>query len=87
MIVLVYLLWREAGVSTGAEQNGRSPNFVPLWLYDEVDFEQDSSFPFWHRILLSDGKVISNAVSNLSFEVNIADRICDFEETHQLVLN
>jgi hypothetical protein len=58
MIVLVYLLWREAGVST-AQNKWPFSKLCTLWLYDEVDFEQDSSFLFWHRILLSNGKVIS----------------------------
>jgi hypothetical protein len=28
------------------------------WLYDEIDFEEEGSY-YWHRILLSDGRVIS----------------------------
>jgi len=56
--LVFYLLWRQAGVST-AQKKWPFSKLCPLWLYDEVDFEPDSPFLFWHRILLSDGRVIS----------------------------
>jgi len=29
------------------------------WLYDEIDLEKQRPYLYWHRILLSDGRVIS----------------------------
>jgi len=55
---LFYLLWGEVGVST-AQKKWPFSKLCTHWLYDEVDFEPDSPFLYWHRILLSDGRVIS----------------------------
>jgi hypothetical protein len=58
IVNLFYLLWGEVAVSTAQK---KWP-FSKLWthsLYDEVDFEPDSPFLYWHRILLSDGRVSS----------------------------
>ena len=57
LVVLVYALWdktRHSHRPKGWPFSDQQPH----WLYDEIDL--DKSFPrlFWHRILLSDGKVI-----------------------------
>jgi hypothetical protein len=58
IINIVYFLWGEAQVSTAQNKWPFSKLFTH-WLYDEVDLEQGSPFHYWHRILLSDGSVIS----------------------------
>jgi hypothetical protein len=57
---LVYFLWDEIGESC---PKGEWP-FSKLrthWLYDEIDVEQLGHYlpRYWHRILLSDGRVVS----------------------------
>jgi hypothetical protein len=54
-----YILWEEVGESPAP----RGWPFSPLrvhWLYDEID-RVEAPWPslYWHRILLSDGRVIS----------------------------
>jgi len=58
IVNVLYLLWGEARVST-AQKKWPFSKLCTHWLYDEVDFEPDPPFLYWHRILLSDGRVIS----------------------------
>jgi len=57
---LVYFLWSEIGQSRPEEEWPFS-KLRTHWLYDELDVERHPPyFPrYWHRILLSDGRVIS----------------------------
>ncbi len=58
-VSLFYLLWDEVEESAAPERWPFSKLRVH-WLYDEID-RADAPWPalFWHRILLSDGRVIS----------------------------
>jgi len=58
IVNLFYLLWGEVAEST-AQKKWPFSKLSAHWLYDEVDFEPDSPFLYWHRVLLSDGRVIS----------------------------
>ncbi len=60
MTNLTYFLWSEIGQSRSEEEWPFS-KLRAHWLYDELDMEQHSSYfrRYWHRILLSDGRVIS----------------------------
>ena len=57
---IFYLLWREIDQSAPREDWGFS-KLRTHWLYDEIDFETRQTYPtlYWHRILLSDSRVIS----------------------------
>lgn len=59
IIHLFYVLWDQVGESTPPKGWPFSPLGVH-WLYDEVD-RAEAPWPslFWHRILLSDGRVLS----------------------------
>ena len=59
IINLCYFLWAEAGQSRSPEAWPFS-QLQPHWLYDEIDLDRDQPYPlYWHRILLSDGRVVS----------------------------
>jgi hypothetical protein len=59
IINLFYLLWDEVDVSA-APKDWPFSQLRVHWLYDEID-RVAAPWPslFWHRILLSDGRVIS----------------------------
>lgn len=60
IVNLIYLLWDEVGQDRPAEDWPFS-RLRTHWLYDEIDVERRQPYPplFWHRVLLSDGRVIS----------------------------
>ncbi len=60
IINLFYFLWAEAGQSRSSETWPFS-QLQPHWLYDEIDLDRGQPYPplYWHRILLSDGRVVS----------------------------
>jgi hypothetical protein len=61
IVNLFYLLWDEVDES-GAPRHWPFSNRRVHWLYDEIDCVDAPPWPvtlFWHRILLSDGRVIS----------------------------
>jgi hypothetical protein len=56
--VLLYRLWdriRQAASPKGWKFSSQAPH----WLYDEVDWEKGDAGRFWHRILLSDGRMVA----------------------------
>ena len=65
IINLFYLLWDEVAESAAPKRWPFSKHHVH-WLYDEID-RADAPSPsvFWHRILLSDGRVISIPFSDV----------------------
>ncbi len=60
IINLFYFLWDEVSQSRPPEDWPFS-KLYPHWLYDEIDLDRGQSSPplYWHRILLSDGRMIS----------------------------
>ena len=65
LVNLFYLLWEEIHESASSPRWPFSKLRVH-WLYDEID-RADAPWPsvFWHRILLSDGRVISIPFSDV----------------------
>jgi hypothetical protein len=57
---LIYFLWSEVGQSRPVE-NWPFSTLRTHWLYDELDVERHPQYlpRYWHRILWSDGRVIS----------------------------
>lgn len=65
IINLFYLLWEEVGEAAAPKAWPFSQQRVH-WLYDEIDrVEPSSPVLFWHRILLSDGRVVSIPFTDL----------------------
>jgi hypothetical protein len=60
IINLFYMLWNEVDESA-APKHWPFSKLRAQWLYDEIDCVDQPSDPslFWHRMLLSDGRVIS----------------------------
>jgi hypothetical protein len=65
LVNLFYLLWEEVHESASSQRWPFSKLHVH-WLYDEID-RAEAPWPsvFWHRILLSDGRVISIPFSDV----------------------
>src|SRR5262249_18459556 len=59
IVDLFYPLWEEVGEST-IPKDWPFSRLHTHWLYDEIDLAESGRSPrYWHRILLSDGRVIS----------------------------
>jgi hypothetical protein len=60
IINIIYFLWNEVHQSQSPE-NWPFSKARPHWLYDEIDREtRENYLPlYWHRILLSDGRVFA----------------------------
>jgi hypothetical protein len=59
IVNLFYPLWEEVGEST-TPKDWPFSRLRTHWLYDEIDLAESGRSPrYWHRILLSDGRVIS----------------------------
>jgi hypothetical protein len=73
--LLIYQLWdavREIPARAGWPFSGKHT----YWLYDEVDTASEGRPEFWHRILLSDGRVIEipfTKVSVLTYPLHAAE--------------
>jgi hypothetical protein len=57
---IFYLLWSEVDQS-GPLREWPFSKLRTHWLYDEIEFDRRQPYPplYWHRILLSDGRVVS----------------------------
>lgn len=59
IVDLFYPLWEEVGETT-APKDWPFSRLQTHWLYDEIDVVESGRSPrYWHRILFSDGRVVS----------------------------
>ena len=58
IIHLVYVVWGDV-VETSPPEDWPFSTLRTHWLYDEIDLERRDANLYWHRILLSDGRVVA----------------------------